>query len=385
MKLLFIHDCPFFQEGDKYYVAGGLPNSVWRNNYLPYFDSITVIGRRSLSEKSKCVLSSMDNGKVRFNLVSEYSSVFKFFYHYVKIRQKIAAEIDNNDFTIIRLPSQFGFMAANILRKWHKPYMVEVVENGFEAYWYFPSFLGKMTAHYFHGRMKKTLKYALYAVYVAQKLKNDYPTLGCGVVISDVIMENILPCAQIQKARFYSANFKIGLIGDLGVKYKGQAILLKAISILEDDIKQHIELYFAGPGNGEWIVALAKKLNLNNNIQFIGLMPHNEVLDLLKTISLYVHPSFKEGMPRALLEAMSMGCPILGSTNGGIPEVVKAEFLHKPGDYKKLSKQIKTFYENRNLLEQESLCNLELVKPFLKENLNIKRKEFFQKIVNEVT
>jgi glycosyltransferase involved in cell wall biosynthesis len=130
---------------------------------------------------------------------------------------------------------------------------------------------------------------------------------------------------------------------------------------------------------------LAKKLNLNNNIQFIGLMSHKEVLDLLKTLSLYVHPSFKEGLPRALLEAMSMGCPVLGSTNGGIPEVVKSEYLHTPGDYKTLSKQIKLFYENRELLEMEALCNLELVKPFLKENLSLKRKEFFERIINEVT
>jgi glycosyltransferase involved in cell wall biosynthesis len=233
--------------------------------------------------------------------------------------------------------------------------------------------------------MKKVLKFAPFAVYVAQKLKNDYPTAGNSAILSNVILENVLPLDQIQKTRFYSANLKIGLIGSLGVKYKGQNVLLKAISILDDEIKRHIELYFVGSGNGEWILALAKKLNMNNNIQFIGLMPHNEVFDLLKTLSLYVHPSFKEGLPRALLEAMSMGCPVLGSTNGGIPEVVKPEYLHKPGDYKKLSKQIKSFYENRNLLEQESLCNLELVKPFLKENLSLKRKDFFENIIRELT
>jgi glycosyltransferase involved in cell wall biosynthesis len=88
-------------------------------------------------------------------------------------------------------------------------------------------------------------------------------------------------------------------------------------------------------------------------------------------------------MPRTLLEAMSMGCPVLASKIGGIPEIISREYLHSPGNYKKLSEQIKLFYENRKLLKREAFHNLELVGPYSKTNLIKKRTEFFTKMINE--
>jgi glycosyltransferase involved in cell wall biosynthesis len=380
MKLLFIHDTPFFEDAGLYYTTSGLIASVWCNNYLPYFDYITVIGRHSFSEKFKNQLSSTEDSRVQFSLIDEYTSILQFFRNYAVICQKIESEIERNDFTILRLPCQFGFAALNLLIKKHKPFLIEVVENTFEAYWYYPSIAGKICANYFHHKLKIGLKHAPFAVYVAERLRKIYPTQGQSAILSNVILENILRPNEIQISRFYGEKLKVGLVGALDVKYKGQAVLLKAVSSLDDTIKRNIEFYFVGSGKYEWIIQLAKKLHLNTNIQFIGQLPHADVLCLLETLSLYIHPSFKEGLPRAMLEAMSVGCPVLGSTNGGIPEVVKLEYLHKPGDYKKLSKQIKLFYENRKLLEKEAFCNLELVKPFLKENLNKRRKEFYTNI-----
>jgi glycosyltransferase involved in cell wall biosynthesis len=188
----------------------------------------------------------------------------------------------------------------------------------------------------------------------------------------------------MQLSRFHSVDFKVGIIGALNLKYKGQTVLLKAISTLDDAIKRHITLYFVGSGNYDRIIKKAEKLRLVENIKFIGPLPHEEIFNLLSTLSLYVHPSFKEGLPRALLEAMSMGCPVLGSTNGGIPEVVKSEYLHKPGDYKTLSRQIQNFYEDRALLEREAFTSLELVEPYLKENLDKKRNDFYKILVNKI-
>jgi glycosyltransferase involved in cell wall biosynthesis len=113
----------------------------------------------------------------------------------------------------------------------------------------------------------------------------------------------------------------------------------------------------------------------------MGSLPHAELLEQYRSMSLYVHPSFKEGMPRVIIEAMSMGCPVLGARTAGIPEIVSAEYLHKPGDYRKLSAQIKMLYENRKILEQESFNSLERVTPFLKENMDKKRAGFYSKII----
>jgi hypothetical protein len=56
--------------------------------------------------------------------------------------------------------------------------------------------------------------------------------------------------------------------------------------------------------------------------------------------------------------------------------------MHRPGDYKKLSGQIRRFYDNRELLIQEARKNLERVKPFYKETLDKKRAVFFTEVLD---
>jgi glycosyltransferase involved in cell wall biosynthesis len=381
MNLLFIHDTRFYKEGDGVFQAGTFPKIIWQNNYLPYFETITVIGRASADPGDKTELSSTDDGRVRFILISEYDSVKNFFLNYKIIRNKIKSEIDKNDITAARLPSQFGFIAADILIKEKRPYIVEVVDNAFDSFWYYPSLAGKLSACCLEALMKRAVRNAAYVYYVSRSLQKDYYTKGHNEVISNVIITHRLSREEVDISRFNGPVIKIALTGALNVKYKGHDVLLKAISILDESIKQNIELYFTGVGSSSWLIEYAKRIKLFPNIKFLGRLPHAELLEQYRTISLYVHPSFKEGMPRVILEAMSMGCPVLGSDTAGIPEIVEGEYLHRPGDYKKLSAQIKMFFENRKLLEHESYNSLERVVPFLKEHMDKKRANFYSRVL----
>jgi glycosyltransferase involved in cell wall biosynthesis len=380
MNLLFVHDCPFYREGDKVFQAGAFPKIIWENNYLPYFEDLTVIGRAGSYPNDKTELSSTDDGRVNFVLITEYDSVKNFFLNYKTIRNKIQKEIEKKDITTVRLPSQFGFTAADILIKAKKPYIVEVVDNAFDSYWYYPSLTGKLGAWYLESVMKRAVGNAAYVYYVSKSLQKDYPVNSYSEVISNVIITHRLSREEIDMTRFNRQTMKIALTGALNVGYKGQDVLLKAVSILDNHIKQNIEFYFTGIGNYDRVIEYAKKLKLSSNIKFIGALPHAELLEQYKNISLYVHPSFKEGLPRVILEAMSMGCPALGSRTAGIPEIINPEYLHRAGDYKKLAAQIKMFYENRKLLEQESYNSLERVVPFLKENMDKKRANFYSRV-----
>jgi glycosyltransferase involved in cell wall biosynthesis len=382
MNLLFIHDHRFYREGDLVYSSGTLSKELWINNYLPYFDKISVIGRCSNDKKHKLVLASVDGGRVDFNLITEYTSIKSYFLNYLTIKNRIKEEILKADLTVVRLPCIFGFIAVPVLVKYHKPFFTEVVGNIFELFWNYGSIAAKLSAHYFNKTTKKCVKKSPFVVYVTRKLQKDYPSDGYTMTISDVILSSIISPDSIKMTRFYNKTIKIGLIGSIA-NHKGHAILLTAISKLNDQIKENIELYFIGNGNTNWLTKLVSKFKLNKNVKFIGTMPHNEIFDFLKSLSLYIQPSYQEGMPRAMLEAMSMGCPVLASAVGGIPDVVRQQFLHKPGDYQRLSEQIKYFYKNRYLLEKEALSNLEIIKEFAKDNLDKKRKEFYTKITNE--
>jgi glycosyltransferase involved in cell wall biosynthesis len=307
----------------------------------------------------------------------------KFFLHHRKIRKTIAEEIYKADVIAVRLPCVFGNMSIPVLRKKGKLFFVEQVGNAKEALWNYGSIAGKLCAHYSHWMNKKCTRKAPYVVYVAQKLQRDYPTNGHTTVISNVILPEIMTAKDIRPDRFNSEVMKIGLIGGFSVRFKGQDVLLKAISLLDEQVKKNIELYFVGVGDYTWLNQLAQQLNLSNNIKYMGALSHDDIFDFLRNLSLYIQPSLLEGMPRAMLEAMSVGCPVLASTVGGIPDVLVSGLLHKPGDYNRLAEQIKAFYNDRNYLLKQACLSLERAIPFLKTTLTEKRERFFRQIIND--
>ncbi|MDT0556643.1 glycosyltransferase [Patiriisocius hiemis] len=383
MKLLFVHDHPFYKDANNVYSGGGLPKITW-DKYLTVFSSINVIGRKSVSKKDKKTLSS-GNPNVTFNLLNEYSSVKALFLNYKTINNILKVEIENSDFIIVRLPSVLGVIAARKAKKLKRKIIVEQVGNGREAFNTYGKTLYKVIAPFFDYLNKKIVKYADYVVYVTpKKLQRDYPTQQPNIDISNVIIKSIKSQKEINFDKFSEDIFKIGLIGGFDAKYKGQDVLLNAISMLESQIVNSIEIHLVGKGNYDWILEIAKKLGINDNIKFIGpLKSGDEIFNFLETLQLYVQPSLTEGLPRAMIEAMSVGCPVLASKVGGMPDVIQDMFLHDAKNAKKLSTQINYLYNNREVLVEASKNNLTAAKPFLKTNLEKKFANFYTKIINE--
>ena len=97
----------------------------------------------------------------------------------------------------------------------------------------------------------------------------------------------------------------------------------------------------------------------------------------MDTLDMLVIPSFQEGLPRVLIEAMSRGCPAAGAKTGGIPELLRTEMLHNPGDYKKLAKDIKTVLNDKELAKELARENFSEAKQYAKEVLDSRRKSFW--------
>lgn len=382
MKLLFVHDHPFYKdEQNIVYSGGGLPSSIW-NNYLVNFEKVIVFGRRSFKEKDRRVQSSV-NG-VDFFLTEYYSSPKNYFVNQKKLIKELEVLLVQVDIVLVRLPSFLGFLAAKVAKQMNKRIWVEQVGSAKEALGSHGSIIGSLSCNYFEFKNKRIVKDADFVSYVTKsKLQNDYPkknnAVSCSV--SNVFIDEILDEKDIVSQRFYGGVLKIGLIGGFDVKYKGQDVLLKAISQLNEDIKSNIHISLVGKGNYEWIIELCKELNLEKNIVFIGSLSAGENIKReLRTLGLYVQPSLTEGMPRASIEAMAMGCPVIGSNVGGIPDIVSKEFIHKKGDANKLSEDIEKMFLNRNILYQECLNSLSKVKEYSIENINRKRKEFYNEV-----
>ncbi|MCC1484893.1 glycosyltransferase [Winogradskyella immobilis] len=114
--------------------------------------------------------------------------------------------------------------------------------------------------------------------------------------------------------------FKIITVANL-VAVKGIETLVRAIKNTQ---KSDIFLKVIGDDKNEYanyLKNLVKGLGLENQISFLG--KENDVRSFLAQADLYIIPSKKEGMPMALIEAMAMQVPVLGSNIPGIHYILK--------------------------------------------------------------
>jgi len=128
----------------------------------------------------------------------------------------------------------------------------------------------------------------------------------------------------------------------------------------------------------------ANELGVGNSIEIVGTLKAGSegILPFLDGVHLYIHPSKQEGLPRVVIEALSRGRISLGSTAAGIPELLDKEFLHRPGDWKKLAEDIRRIYTDSLKWDRIILSNLSKAEEYLEDNLQQIRFEYLKQISN---
>jgi glycosyltransferase involved in cell wall biosynthesis len=126
---------------------------------------------------------------------------------------------------------------------------------------------------------------------------------------------------------------------------KGQLLLVEAVSILA---KQGLSLKMAFVGDGEMrqeLEALTAKLGIESSIEFAGWKSGHEVREEILRSRALVLPSFAEGLPVVLMEALALGRPVISTYIAGIPELVipgECGWLVPAGDVESLATTIRT-------------------------------------------
>lgn len=151
--------------------------------------------------------------------------------------------------------------------------------------------------------------------------------------------------------RSVSAKVKLLFLGRIGQR-KGAFDLIKAFSFLPTEYKSRSSLIMAGDGDIEEARDLITTLNLQNYIQLPGWIGSDERDILLSKADVFVLPSYNEGLPLAMLEAMAWELPVIVTPVGGIPEIVTQSengLIVNPGSVEQLSDAIRSLIENEDL------------------------------------
>lgn len=380
MKCAFFHDHKFFIKDDKVYSSGSFPNTLW-DRYLSFFEHVFVCGRKTNNQKDG-VLSEKKN--VSFQLFPEENFFSSILFKRKDLNKTVSNILHSVDCVIVRLPSLIGYFVARRCRASKIPYAVEVVGCQWDSYWNYGNLTGKILAPFFYYTMKKEVRRSTHAIYVTRFfLQKRYPSPGYISGVSDVIIDDLsgeILQKRIKKIQAHNADqdLRIGLLAHYNVKYKGFDVIIKALSILKKN-SYIVNVTFAGGGNPHDIMEAAKAADVEKQVECIGLLKGDEVLRFLDDIDVYVHPSKQEGLPRAVVEALSRACPVLASSIAGIPELVNKEYLHKPGDYKMLSHHLQQIINDKFDLTNMARSNFERAKKYSKEELDNKRNIFWKR------
>ncbi len=160
--------------------------------------------------------------------------------------------------------------------------------------------------------------------------------------ISVHVVANGVPLPETPTQHRPTARIRIAFVGTTQ-RAKGVDDLIEALSRLPRQTRLRIEVRIIGPDPGrriEELQALAEQCGLSERVVFTGKLDSEEVKQELRRAAIFTLPSYAEGLPNALLEAMACGLPAVVGNVGAVPEVIDhgvSGFLVRPGDIEQLS------------------------------------------------
>lgn len=133
------------------------------------------------------------------------------------------------------------------------------------------------------------------------------------------ILYNGVVLPEYEKEDYHDHN--VLMLGRLGQR-KGTYDLLKAVPMVVKSIPD-VRFYLGGDGDVEQCKSIVKRNNLEQNVFFLGWVRDKEKEKQLKRCSTFILPSYYEGMPMSVLEAMSYGLATISTNAGGIPQIIE--------------------------------------------------------------
>lgn len=348
----FFHSSRLLRDADRRYYSNGLNSKVW-SRYLSHFDQVLVVTRERTVSEVSLNTSSAERDGVTFCPLQSVNGVLDRFTHRRRMYREIEGRVAECDAIVVRLPSFVAHQALRAAKKLKVPAAIEVAGCAWDSQWNH-SLFGKLLAPFSWVRMRGDIRRADQVLYVTEDfLQRRYPTNGFSVACSNVELisaskpEEVRGKSRISSPLRSADPWEMITIGSPDLRYKGHSTVLSAMSLLR---KEGFEsrYHIVGGGEGTDLKKQAEALGLTDYVIFHGQLSHEEVLNVLRASDIYIQPSLAEGVPRALIEAMSLGLPCIGSNAGGIPEVLPPNQIFRKRDSKSLA------YRAINVMTQEN-------------------------------
>ena len=153
---------------------------------------------------------------------------------------------------------------------------------------------------------------------------------------------------------------------------KGAFDLLNAINTEKEYFRSKLKLRMGGNEVDGNIKEFIRTNNLENIVSYEGWIAGEHKTECLNWADVYILPSYNEGLPIAILEAMSYSHPVISTPVGGIPEVIsnyKNGILVTPGNHTEIANAIKYYIDNNEEIKLQGKNGYKIVKDFFPDKV----------------
>lgn len=352
-------------------------------HFLGAFDAVKVVSRvRDVQALPEGSWKRVDGDRVAVRGLPYYLGPVG----YLRVRRTLAsvvrASVEPHDAVILRVPSQIATHLEPLLRRGRRPYGVQVVGDPYEF------FVKGSVRHplrrffrwWFVRTLRRQCRDAAAAAYVTETaLQRRYPCDHFSTYFSDV---ELTPTAFAPSPKAPSpgqTSFTLLTVGTLAQLYKAQDVLLAAVTSL---IKEGLDLHLVLVGEGHYRTELEARARVDgvaDRVIFRGQLPAGAAVRAeLDAADLFALPSRSEGLPRAIVEAMARGLPCIGSTVGGIPELLESRDMVPPDDAPALAKLIRDVVTDPARMKAMAERNLAKAQEYRDEVLRGRREAYYK-------
>jgi phosphatidylinositol alpha-1,6-mannosyltransferase len=354
--------------------------------YLSAFEQVRVVARVSETSTIDGDTHRVDGPDVEVWPVPYYVGPREYLLRRSALVRAVRAAVTAEDAVILRAPSPIGSLLAAARERTRLPYALEVVGDPYDVF--APGTVDHPLRPVLRWQLSRRLRHqcrsAVAVSYVTEAyLQARYPADAAAVTASysSVRLPEAAYLPQPRTAEPDRGTYRLVSVGSLAQLYKGIDTLVAATARL---VSAGLPVHLTHIGDGRFrdqLEQLAARLGITENVTFAGTLPAGDLVrQRLDAADLFVMPSRTEGLPRALVEAMAWGLPAIGSTAGGIPELLSPDDLVAPDDVPGLTEAIRRMLTDPARRTAASARNLARAADFAEAALDRRREAFYQAV-----
>lgn len=336
MRLLVSSCARLFKTEDGKIYTPAVYGYEFYQRYLQVFDEVTVVGFcDTVSQEQTQGMLLVSGDRLRVFEVPYPHGEWDYIRKRGKIVRSLKHALDDCDAALLRVPETLCFLLMEKLVRQNKiPWAVEVIADPLNLYSKVscPSKYRLVYKFWYHLQMRRACHYAHGTSYVTKfGLQEHYPPnlkpadhFTAHYTDTDIHMDEEIPAREFPEGRPIRM---VHVAVSVGGFAKGHKETLESFSQM---VKSGMDVELTLVGGGELAESNQRILDdpdVAQRIRFTGKLTPGQVFEELDRADVFFFPSYNEGLPRVVIEAMSRGLPVIATDIPGHRELLQPEYL----------------------------------------------------------